>query len=113
MPLTRKVKDESSGEDQRVISTFVWKPNWFVLAQTNGEPVQMPETATWDKARALAALNITEAAFTHTDGNCQGYARKREVAISPLAALPHKTLFHELAHLCGVGSYVGLSGYSL
>jgi hypothetical protein len=33
MPLTRKVKDESSGEDQRVISTFVWKPNWFVMSR--------------------------------------------------------------------------------
>ena len=34
------------------------------------------------------------------DGNCQGYAtRDRKVAVSPLAVLPHKTLFHELAHI--------------
>jgi hypothetical protein len=29
----------------------------------------------------------------------QGYAQKREVAVSPVAAMPHKTLFHELAHV--------------
>jgi antirestriction protein ArdC len=99
MPLTRKMKDEASGEDQTVISTFIWKAHWFVLAQTEGEPVAMPEMPAWDKARALTTLNITKAPFTTTDGNVQGYARKREVAISPVAAMPHKTLFHELAHV--------------
>ena len=29
----------------------------------------------------------------------QGFARGRAVAVSPVAALPHKTLFHELAHV--------------
>ena len=37
--------------------------------------------------------------FTDTNGNVQGYARKREIAISPVAAMPHKTLFHEVAHV--------------
>lgn len=46
-----------------------------------------------------AALGITETPFTATDGNVQGYAKGREVSISPLAAMPHKTLFHELAHI--------------
>ena len=98
MPLTRKQKDES-GDEQTVITTFVWKPHWFMVAQTDGEPVTMPEIPAWDKAKALATLGIAEIAFTHTDGNVQGYAQKREVAVSPLAALPHKTLFHELAHI--------------
>ena len=99
MPLTRKLKDKGSDDEQTVISTFVWKPHWFVLTQTDGEPVAMPQIPDWDKARALATLNIAEISFTHTDGNVQGYAQKREVAVSPLAALPHKTLFHELAHI--------------
>jgi antirestriction protein ArdC len=99
MPLTYKRKSEQGDEPTEVITGFVWKPNWFVLAQTEGEPVPMPEIPAWDKARALEALSITEAEFTHTNGNTQGYARKREVAISPLAELPHKTLFHELAHV--------------
>ena len=99
MPLTRKIKDKDSSEDQTVISNFVWKPNWFVLSQTNGEPIPMPEIPAWSKEKALASLGIQEIPFTDTNGNVQGYAKKREVAISPLAAMPHKTLFHELAHV--------------
>jgi hypothetical protein len=38
-------------------------------------------------------------AFDLTDGNVQGYARERTIAVSPLAALPHKTTFHELGHV--------------
>ena len=98
MPLTRKVKDEN-GEDEQVITTFVWKPHWFVISQTIGEEVLMPPIPTWNKARALEALNITEVAFEHLDGNVLGYARKREIAISPLSPLPHKTLFHEISHV--------------
>jgi hypothetical protein len=59
----------------------------------------MPEIPMWDKEKALAALGIQIIAFTDTNGNVQGYARKREIAISPIAAMPHKTLFHELAHI--------------
>src|ERR1044072_3451575 len=99
MPLTRKIKDKEGDKDQTIIATFVWKPFWFVLSQTNGEPVPMPEIPAWNKERALAALEIQEIAFTETNGNVQGYARKREIAISPIAAMPHKTLLHELAHI--------------
>jgi N-terminal domain of anti-restriction factor ArdC len=99
MPLTRKIKDKDSDKDQTVIATFVWKPNWFVLSQTNGEPIAMLEIPTWNKERALTALGIQEVPFVETNGNVQGYARKREVAISPIAAMPHKTLLHELAHI--------------
>ena len=106
MPLTRKVKDKSSNEDQTVITTFVWKPNWFVLSQTNGEPIASLEIPMWNKERALTALGIQEIPFATTDGNVQGYAHRREVAVSPVAAMPHKTLFHELAHLCWLESYV-------
>jgi N-terminal domain of anti-restriction factor ArdC len=98
MPLTRKSKEKGK-EGEQVITTFVWKPNWFVLSQTDGEPVPVPEIPMWDKERALAALGIQEIAFTETNGNVQGYARKREVAISPIAAMPHKTLLHEVAHV--------------
>ena len=68
MPITfkRKANDESKGQgeesqvEREVITGFVWKPNWFVLAQTDGQPVPMPEIPAWDKAKALAALNVTE-----------------------------------------------------
>ena len=42
MPFTKKLKNETSGEDQTIITNFVWKPHWFVLSQTDGEPVEMP-----------------------------------------------------------------------
>jgi len=102
MPLTKKSKDGATGDEQIFVSAFVYKARWFVLSQSDGEPGLMPEIPAWDKTRALAALNITETTFTDTNGNVQGYARKREIAISPLAAMPHKTLFHELAHI-GLG----------
>ena len=38
--------------------------------------------------------------FDHLDGNVQGYATPQgDIAINPVAALPHKTLFHEVAHV--------------
>ncbi len=56
-------------------------------------------TPDWDAKRALAALAIDLIPFDSTDGNCQGFARKRQIAINPVAQLPHKTFFHELAHV--------------
>jgi hypothetical protein len=37
--------------------------------------------------------------FDCMDGNVQGYARKREIAINPVCPHPWKTTFHELAHI--------------
>ncbi|HEX5735695.1 MAG TPA: ArdC-like ssDNA-binding domain-containing protein [Blastocatellia bacterium] len=99
MPLTRKVTDESTGESARVATNFVWKNRWFVLSQTEGEPLEPITSPAWNKELALSALGITEQPFTLTDGNVQGYAEGRTVVISPLAAMPHKTLFHEIAHI--------------
>ncbi len=58
-----------------------------------------PPILAWDAARALQSLAIEEIPFTHTDGNCLGYARERSIAINPVNPLPHKTRFHELAHV--------------
>jgi hypothetical protein len=69
------------------------------LSQTDGqelEPITIPE---WDAERALSALSIERVPFDHTDGNIQGFAKQRQVAINPLAQLPFKTLFHELGHV--------------
>jgi N-terminal domain of anti-restriction factor ArdC/IrrE N-terminal-like domain len=97
MPVTVKGKDET-GEDE-TFTRFIYRPRWFVLSQTEGQDVEPSLPPTWDKTHALAALNITETPFELLDGNTQGYAKGRSIAISPLAALPHKTLFHELAHV--------------
>lgn len=104
MPITRKVRDEvapeSEGEDgERRFTSFMHKARWFAISQTVGDEFTPPRLPEWEVERALAALDIEQIAFTDTDGNCQGYARKRQIAINPVAQLPHKTLFHETAHV--------------
>jgi antirestriction protein ArdC len=112
MPVTVKRKDAEPEMDDEVIRSgdgaeriqesftrFIYRPHWFVLAQTEGNeyvPVEIPE---WNEKRALENLQITRIQFKHTDGNAQGYAVERHVAISPIAFMPHRTLFHEIAHV--------------
>ena len=91
------VEDSEEAGGRRTI--FVFRPHWFVLCQTDGAPYVPTELPEWSETRALAAMQIEQVDFRHPDGNCQGYARQRQVAVSPLAVLPHKTLFHELAHV--------------
>lgn len=98
MPITVKRKEAKSDEDDR-FTFFALKNNWFLLSQTDGADYTPPPVPGWDKARALGSLQIAEVPFHSLEGNSQGFARAREVSVSPLAALPHKTLFHELAHV--------------
>lgn len=86
-------------EAGRTFTRFVYKPHWFVLTQTDGADVDSTPIPGWNQIRALKALGVVEEAFAHSDGNCQGYARGRAIAVSPVAAHPHKTRFHELAHV--------------
>ncbi|PYP87209.1 MAG: hypothetical protein DMF61_11260 [Blastocatellia bacterium AA13] len=93
MPLTRKTTNDETGEEDLYISAFVWKPRWFVLSQTDGEPAPVPEMPEWDKERALKSLGIEEIPFTHTNGNTQGFSRGNKIAVSPLAAFPIRPFF--------------------
>jgi hypothetical protein len=103
MPVTlrRQDRDEAMGIEQEIqFQSFMLRPNWFSLDQTEGEifthEVKSPE---WDSELAMAAFSITETPFEMLDGNCQGYASQNRIAINPLAVLPHKTRFHEMAHV--------------
>ena len=103
MPITVKRKaetvDPDTDEPSDVITRFVYKPRWFVLSQTEGDDLPEPEIPTWDRDTALEALHVQEIPFEHTDGNCLGFARERSIAINRLNPMPHKTRFHELAHV--------------
>jgi antirestriction protein ArdC len=100
MPVTINKKDAQGEKTGECFQAFVLKNNWFVLDQTEGadyaHDAPSPE---WDAAQALPALDVTQVAFEHPDGNCQGFAQGRCIAVNPVAALPHKTRFHELAHV--------------
>ncbi|HUK32403.1 MAG TPA: ArdC family protein [Vicinamibacterales bacterium] len=100
MPVTcKRTIDTDEGDDTATFTRFVYRPNWFVVSQTDGQAVDPVSTPAWDRSRALATLEITEEPFTMLDGNCQGYARQRSIAVSPVAAMPVKTTFHEIAHV--------------
>jgi hypothetical protein len=107
MPVTCKRKPtvdqrtNSEGEEGKpeTFTRFVYRPNWFVLSQTEGQAVEPLTIPAWAQVRALETLDVVEKPFSMTDGNCQGYARQRTIAVSPLAELPDKTRFHELAHV--------------
>lgn len=103
MPVTCKGKrtDSETGEEtEYTFSRFAWKANWFSVWQTEGADFEVPSVSPdWDTERALAALEIELIPYAMPDGNCQGYATGRQVAINPVATLPHKTLLHELAHV--------------
>jgi hypothetical protein len=117
MPLAYKKRVQQDGPDQEDSNTnqesenntgpcnevtryrFALRPYWFVLAQTEGEVAFTPTIPGFDFATALRELHIQQVDFTETNGNAQGYAFEHSIAINPLAQLPHKTSFHELAHI--------------
>ena len=96
MPITVKSRDSADAADTdrddpdepEVFTRFVYKSRWFVLSQTEGEPLPAPEIPAWDRDRALDALDVREIPFEHTDGNCLGFARERSIAVNPVNPLP-------------------------
>jgi hypothetical protein len=70
-----------------------------MLSQTDGVAYEASAIPTWDRARAVATLNVDEIPFEMLNGNCQGYAKGCQLAINPVAQMPAKTTFHELAHI--------------
>jgi len=108
MPVTRKynksVKDPLTGQEvekEIKYTDFIYKNNWFAMSQTEGKEIEAEELdISWNKEKALNELEIKEIPFEILNGNVQGYANfNKEIAINPLAQLPIKTLFHEIAHI--------------
>jgi antirestriction protein ArdC len=102
MPSKRTVQAGSINDETTEPQTcyaFRFRAYWFVLAQTEGDDTYVPAIPGFDFDTALRILNITRTPFDEINGNIQGFARAREIAISPVVALPHKTTFHELAHI--------------
>lgn len=100
IPFERKETNEKTGEDEtRRGVWFKYAPRWFVVSQTDGQDVEPPVLPEWDLSRALDALSISRVPFTMMDGNTQGYAFKRNLALNPVGTHPMHTAAHELAHI--------------
>ena len=96
---SEQLDDDQDSSPLETVTVFVFKPRWFVLSQTEGDPYIPTELPQWSEERALTALGIERVFFSHMNGNCQGFARGRQVAVSPIALSPHSTLFHEIGHV--------------
>jgi hypothetical protein len=102
MPFKRTAETDGVQEETAEPQTcyaFRFRAYWFVLAQTEGDDTPVPPIPGFDIDTALCSLNITRTPFDELNGNIQGFAHGREIAVNPVAALPHKTTFHEIAHI--------------
>lgn len=100
LPIVIDEKDANGNKTGKQKRLFIPKKNWFYLSQTEGDDyVAQTKFAEWDKVKALSVLDVVEVPFNNANGNVQGYASGRTIAINPIAALPHKTTFHEIAHV--------------
>lgn len=100
MPVLINKKDADGNKTDDLMKFFTIKNYWFSLDQTDGQDYQAEvKTPAWDPEKALQALGISQVRFSITDGNCQGYASENTIAINPVAQFPHKTRFHEIAHV--------------
>jgi antirestriction protein ArdC len=99
-PFLAKKEDEKTGE-LIPYTVFKWKPSWFVLDQTDGEEFNWDNhiPPAFSKDTLLEKFQIVEKPFDELNGNIQGYARKREIRINPIADHPFETLIHEVAHI--------------
>jgi antirestriction protein ArdC len=96
---TSETKEENDEIHDEVRQCFVFRNYWFVLAQTEGETHYEQAIPGFDLDAALQTLNITRTPFDEINGNVQGFAHQREIAVSPIAELPLKTTLHEIAHV--------------
>jgi antirestriction protein ArdC len=93
------IQKDKENKEAGCFTYFKSVNRWFTEAQTEGDSVSAAPVIAWDKAKALNALEITEVPFEMLNGNVQGYASGKSIAINPMAQLPLKTTFHELAHI--------------
>jgi antirestriction protein ArdC len=96
---TESAESQQEPDAESTYVCFVYIPHWFVLSQTEGEDYEPEPLPGWNADTALSTLNTESVTFTMLDGNVQGYAKHRTVAINPVAEQPESTLFHELAHI--------------
>jgi hypothetical protein len=104
-PNTGKPLLSNTGQPQRVLVGFRDSRTVFTFSDTDGDELPPVDVPAWDADKALDALNVKRRKFRELSGNTQGYSYvdektgEQRIALNPAAKYPHKTLFHELAHL--------------
>lgn len=103
MPFVKKIEAEKPNEEDKVITCFMYRNNWFSYDQTEQiegmEPAKPEPIPGFDIDQAIKKLEITEEKFLDNNGNCQGYCYDQTIAINPMAENPFKTKLHEMAHI--------------
>lgn len=94
--IPRIVKDKKTKEN--VCIGFIFLNKAFAMSQTDGEDLNFPAIE-FNFEKCLENLGVKQVPFDLLDGNVQGFARKGEIAVNPLAQLKAKTFWHELAHI--------------
>lgn len=115
-PIAYKGKNDQ-GEDEQKIGGFKMVNCLFTVSETEGDDLPEYEPAEWGEPRALGALAIRKVQFEQLNGNIAGYSIDRDIAISPVAPYPFKTLVHEIGHVVlghtspeQIGEYQGHRG---
>lgn len=104
VPWFRKIvnKDDPEAEPEKVLGGFNDVPCIYSYSQTSGEPIEPKPTPEWDYQQMLGKMGMRQVKFTEMFGGLQGYSRGVELAVSPIAANPLKTIVHEVGHIaCG------------
>lgn len=101
MPVMIDKKDDNGNKTGEKTQIFLLRNNWFAFSQTEGDGLISEENKSpeWDAEKSMQELNIQQVKFEKTNGNIQGYAQLNTIAINPVALYPHKTRFHEMAHV--------------
>ena len=99
-PVTvKRRRDEEDEGDEQVFTRFVYKPHWFVLAQTEGQELPAGDATDMGPRASTRRARHHRSAVRSPRRQLPGFARQRSISVSPVAPLPHKTAFHELAHV--------------
>jgi hypothetical protein len=99
-PIIVSKKDANGDKTDEKFLRFKAVKGAFPVSMTEGEPLPPLVTPEWDEDLALKTLDIKRVPFkSFFDGNTAGYSYDRNIAISPVAPFPQKTLFHECAHV--------------
>lgn len=99
-PITVKLKDQLDDQgNPKTMTRFKLVNAIFALSDTEGPELPPVETAEWSLERALDVLDIKRVPFRMFEGNVQGYATGRNLAISEVATDPLATAIHECGHI--------------